>query len=65
MTKKEALQIAIQQMQNLEPVVITPFVSGYKPQEEKDKAHAQTMLRIFTALAEGNKKIIESGEACI
>jgi hypothetical protein len=25
----------------------------------------RSMLRIFTAMAEGNKKIIESGEACI
>ena len=65
MTKKEALQNAIQEVQNLEPVVITPFTFEYKTKEEKNEAHAQTMLRMFTAMAEGNKKIIESGEACI
>ena len=65
MTKKEALQNAIKSIQSFNPVAITPFAFEWKSEEEKNKEHAQRMVRIYTAMAEGNKKIIENGEACI
>ena len=65
MTNKEALQNAIQSIQSLEPVTTIPFTFEVKSEEEKNKEHAQRIARILTAMGEGNKRIIESGEACI
>ncbi len=62
MTNAEALKNAIAEFNNNFEYTHTPFSFEYRTQAEKDKAHTETMVRIWTMMGEGNKRIVESGK---
>ena len=66
MTKSEALQNAIAEMNNnVKPIERQKITHTWLSKEEKDKRHFETMVRLVTLMAESNKAKIESVEACI